>query len=79
VPIITREEVADALHIRIPLAITSGELESRSGVSLSADNSHVMICGSKEMIEDVSTVLEARDMRKHRRREPGHFTIEKYH
>ncbi len=79
VPIITREEITDALHIRIPLAITSGELESRSGVSLSADNSHVMICGSKEMIEDVSTVLEARDMRKHRRREPGHFTIEKYH
>jgi len=79
VPIITREEVADALHIRIPLAITSGELESRSGVSLSADNSHVMMCGSKEMIEDVSTVLEARDMRKHRRREPGHFMIEKYH
>ncbi|RLA15483.1 MAG: ferredoxin--NADP(+) reductase [Gammaproteobacteria bacterium] len=79
VPIITREKIADALHIRIPLAITSGELESRSGVSLSADNSHVMICGSKEMIEDVSTVLEARDMRKHRRREPGHYTIEKYH
>jgi len=79
VPIITREEIADALHIRIPLAITSGELESRSGVSLSADNSHVMLCGSKEMIEDVSVVLEARDMRKHRRREPGHFTIEKYH
>jgi ferredoxin--NADP+ reductase len=79
IPIITREEVADALSIRIPLAITSGELESRSGVSLSADNSHVMMCGSKAMIEDVSKVLEARDMRKHRRREPGHFTIEKYH
>ena len=79
VPIITREEIADALNIRIPLAITSRELESRSGVSLTADNSHVMICGSKEMIADVSTVLEARGMRKHRRREPGHFTIEKYH
>jgi len=79
IPAITREEVADALHTRIPLAITSGELESRSGVSLSADNSHVMMCGSKEMIEDVSRVLEARDMRKHRRREPGHFTIEMYH
>jgi len=79
VPIITREEVTDALHIRIPLAITSGELESRSGVSLSADKSHVMLCGSTEMIEDVSKVLEARNLQKHRRREPGHFTIEKYH
>lgn len=79
IPIITREEVADALHTRIPLAISSGELESRAGVSLSAEDSHVMLCGSKEMIEDVSTVLETRNMRKHRRREPGHYTIEKYH
>ena len=79
VPFITREEVENALHIRIPLAITSGELEKRTGVSLTAENSHVMLCGSKEMIEDVGGVLEARGMRKHRRREPGHFTIEKYH
>jgi ferredoxin--NADP+ reductase len=79
VPFITREEVENTLHIRIPLAITNGDLEKRAGVSLSAENSHVMLCGSKEMIEDVSGVLEARGMRKHRRREPGHFTIEKYH
>ena len=79
IPIITREDIVDALRIRIPQAITSGELESRAGVSLSAENSHVMMCGSTEMIQDVSSVLEARGMRKHRRREPGHFTSEKYH
>ena len=79
IPVITREEVAGALPIRIPLAITNGELEKRAGTSLLAENSHVMMCGSKEMIEDVSSVLEARDMHKHRRRDPGHYTIEKYH
>jgi ferredoxin--NADP+ reductase len=79
IPIITREDISDSLRIRIPQAISNGELESRAGVSLSADNSHVMMCGNSDMIRDVSSVLEARDMHKHRRREPGHFTSEKYH
>lgn len=79
IPIITREHNGHALRIRIPQAITSGELESRAEVPLSAENSHVMMCGSTDMIRDVSSVLEARGMRKHRRREPGHYTSEKYH
>jgi ferredoxin--NADP+ reductase len=79
IPIITREDIADTLRVRIPQAISNGDLESRAGVSLSGENSHVMMCGSTEMIQDVSSVLEARGMRKHRRREPGHFTSEKYH
>jgi len=79
IPIITREDYADTLRIRIPKAISSGELESRAGVALSAENSHVMMCGSAGMIRDLSSVLEARGMQKHRRREPGHYTIEKYH
>jgi ferredoxin--NADP+ reductase len=79
IPIITREDIADTLRIRIPQAIADGELESRAGVPLSADNSHVMMCGSTDMIRDVSEVLESRGMRRHRRREPGHFTSEKYH
>ena len=79
IPIITRAEIPDTLRIRIPQAIIDGELENRAGVSLSAQNSHVMMCGSTDMIRDVSEVLEARGMRKHRRREPGHYTSEKYH
>jgi len=79
IPIITREDIADTLRIRIPRAISNGELESRAGVSLSSENSHVMMCGSTDMIRDVSEVLETRGMRKHRRREPGHYTSEKYH
>ncbi len=79
IPIITRAEIPDTLRIRIPQAIIDGELENRAGLSLSAQNSHVMMCGSTDMIRDVSEVLEARGMRKHRRREPGHYTSEKYH
>ena len=79
IPIITREDISDTVRMRIPQAIISGELENRAGLSLSAENSHVMMCGSTEMIVEVSSVLEARGMRKHRRREPGHFMSEKYH
>ena len=79
IPIITREDVPDALRERIPQAINNGTLESRANASLSADDSHVMICGSTELITEVSAELDSRGMRKHRRREPGHYTTEKYH
>ena len=79
IPIITRENTTDALRKRIPQSIENGDLETRANTSLSADDSHVMICGSSEMITEVSAVLDSRGMRKHRRREPGHYTIEKYH
>ncbi|MCW8941867.1 MAG: ferredoxin--NADP(+) reductase, partial [Gammaproteobacteria bacterium] len=35
--------------------------------------------GNSAMISDVTEVLEKRGLRKHRRREPGHITTEKYH
>ena len=79
IPIITREDAPNALRERIPQAINNGNLELRAKASLSAEDSHVMMCGSSDMITEVSAVLESRGMRKHRRREPGHFTTEKYH
>ncbi len=78
IPLITREAVEGTLNQRIPASIKSGDLEERANVEISGD-SHVMICGSTEMITDVSAILESREMRKHRRREPGHYTTEKYH
>ena len=79
IPAITREQVPGALTMRIPAAIENGELEKRAGATIDAKHSHVMMCGSGDMIRDVSTVLEARGMHKHRRREPGHYSTEKYH
>ena len=38
-----------------------------------------MMCGNSAMISSVSELLEERGLRKHRRREPGHITTEKYH
>ncbi len=79
IPLITREQVPGALNMRITTAIENGELEKNAGTPIGADHSHIMMCGSGEMIKDVSALLGARGMHKHRRRNPGHFSTEKYH
>jgi ferredoxin--NADP+ reductase len=78
-PIVTREPVEGALGHRVPTVMQDGSLEAFTGLEINGDNSHVMMCGSSDMITDVSAALEARGMHKHRRRTPGHFTTEKYH
>jgi ferredoxin--NADP+ reductase len=79
VPFVTRERVADAFDMRITEALDSGKLEHRAGVTISPDDSHVMMCGNSTMISQVSELLHTRGLRKHLRREPGHITTEKYH
>ncbi len=78
-PLVTREALEGGLNMRITDAIASGELEKRAGITINADDSHVMMCGNSAMIADVTELLENRHMRKHLRREPGHITTEKYH
>ena len=79
VPLVTREPVDGALGARVTTVMANGELEAFTGLEISGANSHVMMCGSSEMITDVSAALVERGMQKHRRRDPGHFTTEKYH
>ncbi len=76
---VTREPMPNALSERIPQTIANGVLEDRVGVPITPENSHVMMCGNSNMIADVSAQLELRNMVRHRRREPGHYTMEKYH
>lgn len=79
VPVVTRESHQGALGKRLPSLMQDGSLEQHTGFSINPDDSHVMMCGSSNMITDVSAELASRDMKKHRRRDPGHFTTEKYH
>jgi ferredoxin--NADP+ reductase len=78
VPMVSREQHAGALIGRIPAAIEDGRLEARTGISLTPENAHAMLCGNPAMVEDVQKLLGARGMRRHRRREPGHITLETY-
>lgn len=78
IPMVSREAHPGALAGRIPDAIRDGRLEARAGIPLTAENSHAMLCGNPAMVGDTQKVLEARGMRRHRRREPGHITVETY-
>ena len=78
VPVVSREAHPHALPGRIPALITDGRLESRAGLALTADNAHAMLCGNPAMVDDVQAVLAGRGMKRHRRREPGHITLETY-
>ena len=78
IPMVSREAHPGGLAGRIPDAIRDGRLESRAGLALAADNSHAMLCGNPQMVDDVQNALQARGMRRHRRREPGQVTVETY-
>lgn len=77
--VVSREESEGSLHGRIPALIESGALESSVGLTMSAENSHVMLCGNPQMVRDTQQLLKStRNMSKHLRRKPGHITSEHY-
>lgn len=79
VPFVTGEPTPSGHACRIPAALGDGRLESGVGFAIDPERSHVMLCGHSEMIGDAVEILEARGLRRHRRREPGHISTEKYH
>jgi ferredoxin--NADP+ reductase len=78
VTFVSRETAPGSLAGRIPAAIADGRLESAAGVALDAASSHVMLCGNPAMLKDATAALAARGLRKHRRRAPGHITVESF-
>lgn len=78
VSFVSREAAPDALAGRVPEAIRDGRLERAAQAELSAARSHVMLCGNPAMVTDVTATLAERGMAKHRRRAPGHITVETY-
>ena len=78
IPFVSREDTDFALKARVPQALEDGRLEARAGIELRADNSQVMICGNPEMVKDTAAALEARGLKKHKKRDPGQITVENY-
>lgn len=70
---------ANTLHRgRITQALADGRLEAVVGEPLRPGDAHVMLCGNPALIEEMQGQLAARGMVHHRRKAPGHFTLEKY-
>ena len=63
---------------RIPALLEDGSLEGSAACALTAADSQVMLCGNPDMVKDTTAVLAGRGMKKHRRRSPGHITVENY-
>ncbi len=76
--VLSQDHHPDALSGRLPGLIANGALEASIGLSISNQNSHVMLCGNPQMIADCRDVLKYRDMHKHLRRRAGHITSEHY-
>lgn len=74
---VSREAAPGSLAGRIPAALRDGRMEQAAGLALDA-NSHVMLCGNPDMLKDSQAVLVERGLRKHRRRNPGHITVESF-
>jgi ferredoxin--NADP+ reductase len=77
VTFVSREAHAGSLAGRIPAAIRDRRLEAAAGVALD-ERSHVMLCGNPQMLKDAQAALGERGLRKHRRRNPGHITVESF-
>ena len=75
---VSREAAAGSLAGRIPAAVRDGRLQAAAGLPLSAETSQVMLCGNPDMLKDTSAALIERGMRKHRRRSPGHISVESF-
>jgi ferredoxin/flavodoxin---NADP+ reductase len=78
VTFVSREAAPGSLSGRIPAAIRDGSLETAAGIALDAQTSHVMLCGNPDMLKDAQGALIERGLRKHRRRNPGHITVESF-
>jgi ferredoxin--NADP+ reductase len=77
VTFVSREAAPGALAGRIPAAIADGRLEAAAGAAFD-ERCHVMLCGNPQMLRDAAASLAERGLRKHRRRNPGHITVESF-
>jgi ferredoxin--NADP+ reductase len=73
----SRENSSGTLEGRIPAAIGDGRLEAAGG-PIAPERSQFMLCGNPQMLKDVAAALGERGLRKHRRRSPGHITVESF-
>jgi len=78
VTMVSREAHPESLSGRIPAAIGDGRLEAAAGLRIAPETSQVMLCGNPDMLKDAAVALAARGLRKHRRRSPGHITVESF-
>ncbi len=77
VPIVSREE-SPYLKGRIPELLENGQLFEEAGVTMTSDQSFVMLCGNPEMIKSTLPPLQAFGLEKYRAASGGNIVYERY-
>lgn len=81
VPSVTREPTDSGwsgLRGRIPALFQAGAFEPLMKCALSPADTHVLLCGNPEMIDDVQKMLEARGFCAATKEKPGNIHYERY-
>ncbi len=77
-PCVSREGTnLESFRGRITTGFAEGFLEKWAGQRFD-EQSHMLLCGNPQMIDEMSAQLKDRGFEKHRRRKPGHFNFERY-
>lgn len=77
IPVVSREDGAESLRGRITHCLEDGRLEKHAGFEFGTDCC-IMMCGNPDMLTDLETQFAERDIKKHRRKEPGQIVVERY-
>lgn len=77
IPVVSREQVQNALPGRITTCISNGSLEATAGQNFTPD-SCVMMCGNPDMLTETENLLGERGITRHKAKEPGQIVVERY-
>lgn len=75
---VTRQANPEGIEGRVTQALSSGQLEDKTGLNISTENSAVMLCGNHAMIDEMKALLKERGMGKHLRHKAGNIVTEQY-
>lgn len=77
--IVSREKDNNSLSGRIPFLLKNRMIESKIGLKINKDNSHIMLCGNPSMVKETYLFLNtSKNMDKHLRKKHGQITMENY-
>lgn len=57
---------------------SGGEVERALGAPLSAEMTHILLCGNPQMIDDIQLLLGERGLHLHKKKNPGNVHVERY-
>lgn len=75
-PVVTREQVAGALHQRLPQLLQNGTLATALKMNFTPEQTRIMLCGNPAMVADTFQALLDIGYSMHRNRHPGQIIME---